>query len=306
MPHPNPAPIQDVRPDQVGQIVQDYHDAGAPNVATTKQPDGNFTIQAFFDAAPPPIIQPGAGITQITQLAASSEVARYEWRDRGKAPIGYIKGMAVVFARAYCRLKAGDPTAIEMAKADSGDEDKDALAWYRGRFAQVGMKNDVAGVDTLRHLFVLLIGLGMRESSGRYCEGWDRDKLRHGIQNTAENAEAGLFQVSFDIDPKRPSFAPLYNEYSSNNAPAGLKDIFAEGVNVRSSDASVGAGLGFDFQELIKNSPAFAAEFAAVALRKICRHWGPIIKQAAEVSTSCDAMLMQVQSTVDQSNLCPI
>lgn len=32
----------------------------------------------------------------------------------------------------------------------------------------------MGGTDTLRQLFVLLIGLGMRESSGQYCEGRDR------------------------------------------------------------------------------------------------------------------------------------
>ena len=78
--------------------------------------------------------------------------------------------MAVVYAKVYCKLKAGDPVAKEIAKANTGNAEKDALAHYAQKFRDAGMNNSVAGVDTLRHLFVLLTGLGMRESSGKYCK----------------------------------------------------------------------------------------------------------------------------------------
>ena len=64
---------------------------------------------------------------QITGLAAASDVARLPWKDRGVAPTGYIKGMALVYARVYCKLSAGEPAAVEMAKARTPD-DRDALA----------------------------------------------------------------------------------------------------------------------------------------------------------------------------------
>ena len=50
---PNPPPLEDVAPDQLDQVIQDYHNAGASNVTTTKQADDNFTVQAIFDAATP-------------------------------------------------------------------------------------------------------------------------------------------------------------------------------------------------------------------------------------------------------------
>ena len=43
------------------------------------------------------------------------------------------------------------------------------------------------GAVTLRHLFALILGLGMRESSGRYCEG--RDMSASNV--SAETAECG-------------------------------------------------------------------------------------------------------------------
>jgi hypothetical protein len=83
---------------------------------------------------------------QIMRTAAESEVARHFWDQRGVAPGGYIKGMALVYARVCCKLKAGDPAAIEMAKARSGDDARDALDWYDDLFAAEGMRNDTAGV----------------------------------------------------------------------------------------------------------------------------------------------------------------
>jgi hypothetical protein len=51
------------------------------------------------------------------------------------------------------------------------------------------MANDRDGPETLRPLFALMLGHGMRESSGRYCEGRDRS-----AENVAsDTAEAGLF-----------------------------------------------------------------------------------------------------------------
>ena len=38
-------------------------------------------------------------IDQIVGIAADSEIARFSWKDRGIASLGYIKGMAVVYAR---------------------------------------------------------------------------------------------------------------------------------------------------------------------------------------------------------------
>jgi len=234
-------------------------------------------------------------IDQITRLAAASDVARLPWKDRGVAPAGYIKGMALVYARVYCKLSAGEPAAVEMAKARTPD-DRDALTWYKEIFAAAGMPNDIAGVDTLRHLFVLLSGLGMRESSGKYCEARDSS----ASNTTAETAEAGLFQTSFNAMRASSLLPMLFAKYSAN--PDGFVDVFREGV--RCSAASLenfGSGEGREFQRLSKECPAFAVEFAAVGLRHIRKHWGPIRTRAAEVRSECDEMLLEVQRLVDAS-----
>jgi hypothetical protein len=158
------------------------------------------------------------------------------------------------------------------------------------------MKNDVAGIDTLRHLFVLLIGLGMRESSGKYCEGRDRS----ASNTTAETAEAGLFQTSFNARSASPLLPVIFAQYKAN--PQGFLDVFKEGVRCSAAGLeNFGSGEGVEFQRLSKECPAFAAEFAAVGLRHVRKHWGPIAMRAAEVRAECDEMLRQVQDAVDAS-----
>ena len=237
---------------------------------------------------------------QIIQIAANSAIARYRWNDRGIAPAGYIKGMALVYARVYCKLKADDTAATEMAKANTGDEAKDALAWYDQKFLNVGLNNNIDGVHTLRHLFVLLIGLGMRESSGKYCEGRDR-----GASNTtSDTAEAGLFQTSYNARTASPELPLLFVQYANSS---GFLDIFKEGVICKNTaNENFGTGDGKEFQRLSKVCPAFAVEFTAVALRNRRKHWGPINERKAEIRSECDTMLIQVQDAVDKLKLCSV
>jgi hypothetical protein len=242
-----------------------------------------------------------APFDQILRIAEESPISSFRWKDRGVAPRGYVKGMSVVYARVYCKVKAGDPGAIEMAKPDTGNPDRDALTWYAALFNDVGMDNHTAGVGTLRHLFVLLVGLGMRESSGRHCEGRDRS----GVNVTADTAEAGLFQSSFNASQANELLPQLFQHYLRH--PSGFVEIFKEGVSCRPSDLeNFGTGDGREFQRLSKECPAFAAEFAAIGLRHLRKHWGPIHRKEVQLAPECDALLRSVQEIVDETDLYPM
>jgi uncharacterized membrane protein YgcG len=245
----------------------------------------------------------GSAIAQITEMAAASSIARFDWPDRGEAPLGYTKGMAVTFARALCKLRAGDPVAVEMAKAAAGNAADDCLVHYQEKFSELGMDNSVAGADTLRHLFVLMLGLGMRESSGEHCCGRDT-----GADNfTGAKAEAGLFQTSWNAHSEKSALMdPLFEHYRANPA-TGFLDIFSEGVNCSAANLqNHGTGTGRDYQELAKKCPAFHAEFTALAMRNTSEHWGPIIKRKALLRDTADAMFREVQQFVESNNVCPI
>jgi peptidoglycan hydrolase-like protein with peptidoglycan-binding domain len=243
-----------------------------------------------------PVGLSSAAIEQIVKLAAESDLAGIDWPGRGRAPRGYVKGMAVTFGQTYAKWKAGDSAARVMAAMNSGNEDTDALAWYDAQFRAAGMENGVSGADTLRHLFVLLYGLGMRESTGRYFVG--RDTTANNTD--ADTAEAGLFQMSWNMKNASPELPRLFALYSAK--PDGFLPIFQEGVTPDAANLeNVGTGEGVAYQQLCKSCPAFAVETAAVGLRARRKHWGPINRREAEVRGEADRLLQQVQAVVDAS-----
>jgi hypothetical protein len=233
-------------------------------------------------------------IAQISQIASSSLIAGYSWKDRGRAPPGYIKGMAVAYAQAVVRFDNGDAPMLEMAKADTRDDDVDALSWYRSNFTAIGLNNATAGLDTLRHLYVLLLGLGMRESSGKHCCGRDQS----ASNTSSDTAEAGLFQTSWNAHNCDDAFDTLAGQYDKES-PQGYMSVFAEGVSCSSSDWSCyGSGAGYEFQETAKWSPTYAVETCAITLRNLRQHYGPINRKEAELRLDSDTMFRAVEDFI--------
>ena len=246
-------------------------------------------------------------IKKVTDLAAQSAIANHKWwKGQGMAPIGYIKGMAVVFARVYCKLKTTtDAAANEMAKAKTGSN-RDILNFYSQQLSDAGLGTNTGGPDTLRHLFAALIGLAMPESSGRFWLGVDPGAHNHD----GETAEAGLFQTSWNARAANKTLmVGLFNAYSQN--PDGFLSIFKEGVpGPKPTDdlTDYGDGDGKAYQHLAKTRPAFAAEFTGVALRSISGpqpggHWGTISDGKVEIAPQCDELLKAVQALVDKEGV---
>ena len=259
-------------------------------------------LEATLDA-PSPKDAPHDGLAgpalvdAIKNLASTSSCFAYSWKNRGKAPPGYVKGVALVFARAVCNQTRSDVTVV--AKAKTADLQKDALAWYDAIFTGLGMTNEVAGVDTLRHSYTLLLGLGMRESSGEHCTGRDMS----ATNTSSDSAEAGAWQTSYDSHSASPELPKLFAQYKSS-ANGCLLDTFAEGVTCDAANwQNWGTGAdGLEFQKLSKECPAFAAEYAAVMIRVLggsLGHYGPLRTKSAEVRPECDELFAKVQGLVE-------
>jgi hypothetical protein len=279
-----------VKPNIVTRVNAEMAELSAPRPAALE----SVAPAAEAALATIPSLFPQEAVDRICHLAAASDLAFYSWKNRGRAPLGYIKGMAVVFGVVYAKLKNNDAAATAMAAASVPANASDALSWYQARFTSNTMNNAAPGADTLRHLFVLLTGLGMRESSGRYCAGRDTSE----DNTSADTAEAGLFQMSWNAHAASPLIGQLFASYSKS--PDGFLSIFQEGVSCTHGDyANYGDGDGAEFQKLCKTCPAFAAEAAAVGLRVLRQHWGPLNSRAAEVRPEADALLQQVQSIVN-------
>lgn len=265
-------------------------------------------IDEEFDLPPYPPPMPPAflpeTILEICVCAEASPVYKYSWNDRGRAPPGYIKGMALAYGQACLRLKLGYPIVQEMCKANTGNEAVDVLAWYADAFKALGMDNSVAGRDTLRHLYVLIMGLGMRESSGKHCEGRDTS----ASNTTADTAEAGLFQTSWNARNACTDFVVLFDQYEVARAeaepvieaPQGYLNTWSEGVSCSTTQWSCyGSGDGYVFQEMCKHIPTFAVETNAITLRNLRQHYGPINRREAELRPNADLLFKEVEVIVD-------
>ena len=244
----------------------------------------------------------------LKNIAKSSGCSDSNISNKGKPIQGYAEGMAIVFAKSYCSMRANKPYALALAKGrdlpESSADKYDALSWYNSNFRSVGLSNDKAGVETLKNLYMLGMGLGMRESDGKYCTGRDTT----ASNTTSDTAEAGLFQTSWNAMSAHPELRKLFDAYK-----AGEKchlDIFKQGVTEKYCAAQggvYGSGDGKEFQVLARNCPAFATEFAMLTLRTLRRHYGPINRKEAGLPMKCRDMFSSVQAEIDRNpELCGI
>ncbi|HEX4739082.1 MAG TPA: hypothetical protein VH331_16135 [Allosphingosinicella sp.] len=228
----------------------------------------------------------------IHSLADASPLRSYDWPARGPAPPGYLRGLAVAFVRMLSmierpdegdvelRLRQHGALAFQIATSEQvGHPDTDVLSWYSNELCAAGATMTTNG-ERLVGVFAILTGLGMRESSGLHCVGADTPRSR-GEPTTEENAEAGLFQVSYDAIGENRQRRALFETYRGRT---DLADVFASGARCRPHDwHNHGSGTGAAFQETMKNCPFFAILFTAAMLREERSHWGPINKRQVHV-----------------------
>lgn len=234
-------------------------------------------------------------------LKANPSCSRYSWKDRSIAPTGYLKGVMMSYARSYCRYNVKSKTPASVMVQPLGDEQVDALSLYK-----LGSTSDL---QRLKQNYTLLIGLGMRESSGWYGEGRDMS-----ADWTASNtAESGLFQFSYNLKDfmaqnSKDALASLYSEYQSADENKCLVKTFIEGKNPNKkfntkywsldTENPAAREAGLKFQKISRECPAFATEYAAVGIRSRLKHWGPLKRKEAEYNKACEQMLTQVEQSI--------
>jgi hypothetical protein len=204
--------------------------------------------------------------------------------------------MAKCFALAMIKYNEEDDGATIMGSRATGDTEHDALAYYSKEFAGHKMSNAADGIVTLRHLFTMMVGLGMRESSGNHWEG--RDVTATNVES--DTCEAGLFQTSWNIS----NFADggeidaLLEDYKKD--PNGFQPTFGQDVEPSPDNLDLyGKGDGAMYQWLAKQCPAFAVLVTAIGMRLGRKHWGPIERKEVEISSEIDGMLQDVQELVE-------
>lgn len=221
-----------------------------------------------------PFSQPTKGETAAVTLACS----KYGWGNRGPGPRGYLAALPLLEHRMALRTDSAIGRPL-------GDPSRDSLAHYKAEFEKLGIPLDTPE-ERVRAVRLLLTGLGMRESSGNYLEGWDVDGPR-----TESGAEAGLFQSSFDSIKTVPELQALYDAYRAHPEFC-MVDWFKPGSYQPKgrNTTPIGSGAGRAFQVFTKECPAFATEYAAVMVRVNggkTGHYGPIRRKEAELRKEC-------------------
>lgn len=271
--------------------------------ATGKTQDPNGSLNSPAPNVPPvkDVVQkPKSSLysLQINDMAGKSQCSKFSFANRGVAPAGYIKGMALSYARSLCRIKATGgrkPAAIVMMLANTLNPKKDVLAHYQDTLAPLGLRTNSVGEEPLLATYTIGMGLAMRESSGKYCEGWD---TAAGANRRSDEAEAGLFQFSLNSMSASLELKKLYDEYQQADPKRCLLDVYKQGVSCR-AQSLLGTGAGAEFQALVKKCPAFATEYAMTLVRMLRTHFGPLNRKEAQVVPVCESLLAQVQTLVN-------
>ena len=241
------------------------------------------------DQSPQKIQSSRAAIEKINSLVDGSACANYSWKNRGKAPNAYMRGMALNLAKSVCSPEASHVKYISSPNKNiKGDA-----------FTNYGL-NPEGGLESLLTTYTLLIGLGMRESSGKHCVGRD---MSANFSDAIE-AEAGLFQTSYNIVSYHEETRKLFA--ANKNC---MLDVFSKGVSCKESDAKTwGTGNGAKWQQKAKSCPAMATDVAAVTIRFSggpTGHHGPLRRKEAEYNKSCEKMLGSVIDYVlDNESIC--
>ena len=205
---------------------------------------------------------------KILNYVASSACYKKNWKDRGQIPLGFLQGMALTFYK----NKGQAPRSL-------GSSDKDAFRHY-------GISDTSKASE-----YAFLVGLSMRESSGRHCVGRDAS-----ANNTnSETCETGAFQFSYNSRTADSSLLPLYGKYKADKSGCEL-DLFAKNVTCSAANwRNYGSGEGVIFQDLAKKCPVFATEYAAILIRSLRRHFGPINRKEVEYSPVCVSMFKEIE-----------
>lgn len=231
-----------------------------------------------------PVVEKAPVASQnIQEIVDNSKCGKYYFKDREPAPKFYLNGIARTYAQAKC-----DKRFVELATAPHSKHKN-----REGYFGDVMYHYGIA--PTLPNVFTLLLGLGMRESSGRHCCGKDTSTSQF---QDAEHAEAGLWQTSYNAISMDPNLKEIFNKWEGQCH----LEHYSKGVKCSSADWKYwgSPGPGLEFQKKAKTCPSFHAHFTIITMRRNKDHFGPFwhTRKVAEFVTACQEMFQEIDKVV--------
>lgn len=220
---------------------------------------------------------------KVTSIALSDQCAHTGHDVQGTPPSAYMKGIALSFARAACHP---EKDSVKIASQPIGSDSADALAHYGYKISDPMVR--------LETTFAMLIGSSARESSWRWCVGKDP-----GASNTsADTCEGGLYQTSYNSHTASAALSVIYNGYKASDAGCFAAEYKGSTTCSSYNMKNWGTGEGVEFQNLSKNCPGFATEYAAVMFRVDRTHYGPLNRKTALVIPACVDMFEKIRQAV--------
>jgi hypothetical protein len=246
---------------------------------------------------PSPVATFAPTVDVIKKLAEGSECAKHSFPDRGVMYRGFVKGHALMYARALCGKTEGLKEILEAKP--SGEQD--TLYWYGNKVTRNGVTYAPVKMsdDPTLALYTLMFGQAMRESNGKYCSGYDSSAGSSSMKH--DTAEASIYQTSWNANSAHPILKKLMAKDYGDSCQL---ETFKEGTEKACKGrglGGIGDGPGVAFQAKAKTCPAFATEFAAVTMRKLRSHYGPLNRKEAEYYKPCEDLLLQVKKLVKDS-----
>jgi hypothetical protein len=252
-------------------------------------------------------------ITAVTGVSAGSACANYNFISRnadgsiryttgkdgktrilsnqGKPKKAFLGGIAMTYARAYCRQGDVYKTAGQSLGGASGD----ALTHYSSIAKREKVPYETVN-DRAQATFSLMVGSAAHESSWNVCAG------RDGAANNVgpETIEAAAFQTSWNsrynsdgktISPKRMA---LFRAMLADRGGCFTSE-YGQTCRVH----AVGSGDAREFQLLQRSCPGFATNYHALMVRERRTHYGPINQQYADLTKACFDMFGSIRAWIE-------
>ena len=249
---------------------------------------------------PPVVILPPSDKTlneQIYDIVGKSAIAKYPWKSRGVAPMAYTYRHGVgVFLAARAIKGRRISAAVEMAKADTHNDDKDALSWYRSNFAAKGMSN---ADSRCRHVAT---------SVRAYARTWvcvnlavitARDETSAPPTQRPTLLRLACSRCHGTLMLQADEISKLMDEYGDDEGCASSVHSPMASSAARRAGRTTAPARATTFRSLPSNAPALRSRHARWRLRMLRKHWGPINRKEVEIVTAANTMFNEVQRLVE-------
>jgi hypothetical protein len=133
-----------------------------------------------------------------------------------------------------------------------------------------------------------MVGLGMRESSGRIVCGRDAS----ANWTSSDTAESGAWQTSLNSKAFSPYLYPFFKNWKKQC----FQSDFMKGVVTRSGDLKNWGDRadGLEFQKKSKECGPFQLEYTALLLKETYRHHGPLVRKEVQFQKPCLELFEQL------------